>query len=300
MGLSSVNLRHKIASASDLKGVVRTMKSLAASNIHQYEASAIALKDYVRALELGLSLTLQQTLASTPSVVKQNAETKQQGLPIQAIVFGSDQGLVGQFNEDISNFAVATLNRFDAPINIWAVGEQVYSRLSDTGISMGKCWMLPSSVNAISNLISLIQIKMDEHSSASNAPSEQRLYVFHNRISSKNLFKPTFERLLPLDHAWQKQFVDIQWPSKMLAEVLGDNALTLRALIREYMFISLYRACAESQACENACRLTAMQRAEKNIEELLETLASQFNNLRQSAIDEELSDVLAGYELLIH
>ncbi len=41
-----------------------------------------------------------------------------------------------------------------------------------------------------------------------------------------------------------------------------------------------------------------MQRAEKNIEELLDKLSSEFNTLRQSTIDEELSDLLAGYELL--
>ncbi|WP_253948939.1 F0F1 ATP synthase subunit gamma [Pseudoalteromonas sp. TB64] len=69
-------------------------------------------------------------------------------------------------------------------------------------------------------------------------------------------------------------------------------------MIREYIFISLYRACAESLVSENSSRLSAMQRAEKNIEELLDKLSSEFNTLRQSTIDEELSDLLAGYELL--
>ena len=73
---------------------------------------------------------------------------------------------------------------------------------------------------------------------------------------------------------------------------------TLRALIREYLFVSLFRACAESLASENASRLAAMQRADKNIDELLEDLNGTFHRLRQSGIDEELFDVVSGFEAL--
>jgi F-type H+-transporting ATPase subunit gamma len=73
---------------------------------------------------------------------------------------------------------------------------------------------------------------------------------------------------------------------------------TLRALIREYLFVSLFRACAESLASENASRLAAMERADKNIDELLETLSGSFHRLRQSGIDEELFDVVSGFEAM--
>ena len=52
---------------------------------------------------------------------------------------------------------------------------------------------------------------------------------------------------------------------------MGDGSTTLRALIREYLFVSLFRACAESLASENASRLAAMQRADENIDELAGT-----------------------------
>ncbi|WP_282955771.1 F0F1 ATP synthase subunit gamma [Photobacterium ganghwense] len=68
------------------------------------------------------------------------------------------------------------------------------------------------------------------------------------------------------------------------------------ASVQEYIFVSLFRACAESLASENACRLIAMQRAEKNIENQLETLGTDFHRLRQRVIDEELFDVIAGFE----
>ncbi|HDK27785.1 MAG TPA: F0F1 ATP synthase subunit gamma, partial [Candidatus Atribacteria bacterium] len=61
---------------------------------------------------------------------------------------------------------------------------------------------------------------------------------------------------------------------------------------------SLYRAFIESMASENASRLTAMQKAEENIEERLDNLNSQFNRQRQNAITEELLDIIAGFEAL--
>ena len=79
---------------------------------------------------------------------------------------------------------------------------------------------------------------------------------------------------------------------------MGGDTETLRALIREYLFVSLFRACAESLASENASRLAAMQRADKNIDELLEDLNRTFHRLRQSGIDEELFDVISGFEAL--
>jgi F-type H+-transporting ATPase subunit gamma len=80
---------------------------------------------------------------------------------------------------------------------------------------------------------------------------------------------------------------------------MGGGTATLRALIREYLFISLFRACAESLASENASRRSAMERADKNINDLLEQLHGSFHQLRQSSIDEELFDVISGFEALI-
>ena len=83
-----------------------------------------------------------------------------------------------------------------------------------------------------------------------------------------------------------------------LPEVIGCQEQTLRALVREYLFVSLYKACAESLASENASRLAAMQRAEKNIDDLVGDLNQTFRRLRQTSIDEEFFDVLSGYESL--
>ena len=129
--------------------------------------------------------------------------------------------------------------------------------------------------------------------------AEGRLgYLFHNRPKSGAMYEPAMQRLLPLDDEWRRGLSKLAWPAANLPEVLAGGESTLRALIREYLFISLFRACAESLASENASRLAAMQRAEKNIDELLEDLNQTFHRQRQSTIDEELFDVISGFEAL--
>ena len=76
------------------------------------------------------------------------------------------------------------------------------------------------------------------------------------------------------------------------------SAPLLSAFIRGYLFALLFQACAESLNSENASRLAAMQRAEKNIKDILEDLIRDFHRVRQESIDEELFDVVSGFEAL--
>jgi F-type H+-transporting ATPase subunit gamma len=202
---------------------------------------------------------------------------------------------VGQFNDVVADYAIKTLAALPGKPKVWAVGERVHARLADAGLSLMGLFTVPNSVQAITPLVGQIQIEGEAH----RAKGEYaRLYVFHNRPQSGALYEPVSQRLLPLDAQWQQGLAKVPWPTGTLPEVLGGGVGTLRALIREYLFISVFRACAESLAAENASRLAAMERADKNIEELLEHLHGTFHRLRQSGIDEELFDVISGFEAL--
>lgn len=292
MSETTASLSHKINSAGELKSVVRTMKALAASSVGQYEQSVLALTDYDRTVQLGLSACFR---ASQPTATLVERRGLADGEPIGAIVFGSDQGLVGQFNEVVADFAVKTLAVLPGKPQVWAVGERVQAHLADAGLNLLGQFAVPNSVQAITPLVGQIQIQSETKRAGGGYT---RLYVFHNRPKAGALYEPVSQRLLPLDREWQQGLAKIPWPTKLLPEVMCDGATTLRALIREYLFISLFRACAESLASENASRLAAMQRADKNIDGLLETLHGTFHRLRQAGIDEELSDVIAGFEAL--
>ncbi len=291
MSDTTASLRRKINSAGDLQSVVRTMKALAASSIGQYEQSVRALGDYYRTVELGLGVCLRQSgpAAKTPETRPADAGA------IGAVVFGSDQGLVGQFNDAVADHAVQTLRVLTDKPQIWAVGERVSARLADAGLPPVGLFAVPNSVKGITPLVGQILVESESRRSRDEVVG---LHLFYNRPTSGAVYGPVHQRLLPLDKTWRRELTELRWPTKNLPEVLGGVAATLPALIREYLFVSLFRACAESLASENASRLAAMQRAEKNIDELLEELNGTFHRLRQSGIDAELFDVISGFEAL--
>ena len=292
MSDSTASLRRKINSAGDLQSVVRTMKALAASNIGQYENSVRALADYYRTVELGLRACFRE---SGPAALMPDRQAPSDTGWIGAIVFGSDQGLVGQFNEVAADYAIKTLAALSGKPQVWAVGERVHARLAEAGLPLLGLFAVPNSVKGITPLVAQIQIQSEAHRAKGGYA---RVYVFHNRPQSEALYEPVSQRLLPLDARWQQDLAKVRWPTANLPEILRGRTETLRALIGEYLFISLFRACAESLASENASRLAAMERAEKNIDELLENLYGTFHRLRQRGIDEELFDVISGYEAL--
>ncbi len=291
MSDNTASLRRKIGSAGDLQSVVRTMKALAASSIGQYEKSVRALGDYSRTVELGLGACFR---ASESAAFVVHPKGKADAGGIGAVVFGSDQGLVGQFNDVVADFAVKTLAALPGHPKVWAVGERIHARLTDSGLPPLGLFSVPGSVQTITPLIGQILV---EHETHRDRGEVTELHLFYNRPVSGAVYAPVHQRLLPLDDTWRRALAELPWPTKPLPEIMGGSA-TVRALVREYLFVSLFRACAESLASENASRLAAMERADRNIDELLDELNGTFHRLRQSGIDAELFDVISGFEAL--
>ncbi len=218
----------------------------------------------IRSSSLGLGLCLrgEQGVAAAPAATRDP--------PVGALVFGSDQGLVGRFNEVVGSFALEGLRKLPAPKTVWAVGERVCSCLEEAGLAITKRFAVPGSVTAITALVTEIQIEIETHTIARERNSE--VHVFHNSPRAAAHYGAAHQRLLPLDVAWRRRLTKIPWPDTQLAQVLGGGTASLTALVHEHLFISLYRTCAESLASENASRLEAMQRAEKNTSRAFPTI----------------------------
>lgn len=292
MSETTASLRRKIGRAGDLQSVVRTMKAVAASSIGQYENSVRALADYYRTVELGLGAYLRER---APAPLLQSRASRPATGEIHAVVFGSDQGLVGQFNDVVADYTVKMLASLPSTPEVWAVGERIHARLAEAGLPPRGLFTVPNSVEGIIPLVGRILVQSE---SRRRQGEDAELHLFYNRPTSGAVYAPVSQRLLPLDESWQSKLIETPWPTGNLPEVMGSSTSILRALVSEYLFVSLFRACAESLASENASRLAAMQRADKNIDELLEGLNRTFYRLRQSSIDEELFDVVSGFEAL--
>jgi F-type H+-transporting ATPase subunit gamma len=292
MSGTTESLRRKIDGAGDLQGVVRSMKALAASSIGQYEKAVKSLDDYYRTVQLGLSVCLRQSEGATRA-----AATFAKGTgAVGAVIFGSDQGLIGRFNEVLVDFSSSALAALPGKTKkVWAVGERIQSLVEDNGLPQASLLPVPTSVNSITRLVGRVIVEIE---SARERGEVSDVLIFHNHPKPGAAYEPVCRQLLPLDELWQDKLMALKWPTKGLPEVIEGATPALDAFIRGYFFVVLFQACAESLASENASRLASMQRAEKNIDDILEGLNRSFHRIRQEGIDEELFDVISGYEAL--
>jgi len=287
------DLRKKLSGAKDIKSVVRAMKAMAASNITQYEAAVSSLGDYYYTVSLGIVTWLIHEKIN--GVTDNKVPGRSNGKPVCAIVFGSDQGLVGRFNNVMADFVKRSLDALPGNKTLWVIGERVQLLLADAGLMAAKTFTVPNAIDAVTPLIGQILAEIGD---LTERQPETQFYIFHNQPKPLAGYEPAVQRLLPLDERWRHDFDQVKWPTSKLPELIGDPGPALLALINEYLFVSLFKACAESLASENASRLEAMQRADKNIGNLLDSLGHKFQRLRQSSIDEELFDVVSGFEAL--
>lgn len=137
-------LRRKIKRVHELKSVVRTMKAMAAASLSQYERSVQSLETYARTVDLGLVVCLRHSRLVAPERRKQKRAPT-----IGVLVFGSDQGMVGQFNEHLAGLVARTLSSQAGRPAVWAVGERIQARLEDAGLAVERLYprRVPSPVS---------------------------------------------------------------------------------------------------------------------------------------------------------
>ena len=293
MSATLETLQKQIAGGEDLSSIVRTMKALAATSVRQYEKAAESLDHYYHTVELGLSVVLSSRREFLVDLVLD------QHKPIVLMVFGSDHGLAGRFNEQIVSYALEDYwseeeeksGAFPSGSLIAGVGEQVVNRVRAAGTDPDQCFNMPTSINAITPFIRLLLERVEKWHSREGV---ERVLLFYNRPLTGG-FSPRAETLIPVSLSNLRQ-TRLQWQSRSLPTFTMSPDQLLSSLLRQYFFVSLYRACALSLAAENTSRLSAMQAAEKNINERLDELKISYQHKRQEAITEELLDIISGFK----
>jgi len=285
-------IQRKIDSAQDLYSVVKTMKALAAVNIHYHDRAVEAIEAYHQSIELGFQILLKDS----PDILKQ--PSVKNGGSMGVIVFGSERGMAGKFNVMVANSFMdwEKANTIDySRLKMAVIGDRVEEQLKEVGYHPGAKIDFPESRYHLDSAIQELLLFIDGWRFKEKIDD---IYLFYNKPKRGIIFESYQFHLFPLDAAWLEELAARKWPSKSLPLYTLSREQLLNAFIKQYFYISLYRAFIETMASENASRLTAMQKAEDNIEERLDNLNSQFNRQRQNAITEELLDIIAGFEAL--
>jgi F-type H+-transporting ATPase subunit gamma len=286
------SLRRTIAVTEELQSVVKTMKALAGVNIRQCERAVRAVAEYSRTVEMGLQIALQRLPAH---MLQKKHQPKGK---LGAVVFGSDQGMCGQLNDQVVSHASRALKKLafhhKDQVTV-AVGARAAAQLEGLGRTVESVVQVPSSTSGITTAVEeVLRIIEEWHFTR----AVEFVVLFYARPISGAWYGVRGVRLLPVDDEWINALRAKSWPSKVIPTFTMREFELFQLLIREYLFVSLFRAFAESLASENASRLASMQVAERNIEERLRTLTTESRQLRQTAITSELLDIISAYEAL--
>ncbi len=280
-------LQRKIETSHNLLSVVRTMKSLAAVNIRQFESAASSLDHYYAVVDTGWQALLRDQVKLPQKRWKESAV---------CLVLGSDQGMCGQFNDAVVEFArkhVEKLKSEGKTCVFWAAGERVHGALEEDSGAV-EFFHLPGSLNGISTEMQSI---VETFAALRKDREVGDLYIVHNRLENGTAgYRPSLQRVLPLDEQWLTEKRKKPWTGRCIPMLGLPREMLFNHLLHQYLFASFFRAFAQSMAGENAARLTAMQAAEKNIMEMHETLQGAYRQARQNQITAELLDIVSGFE----
>ena len=196
------SLRRKIDTATDLSSVVSTMKTLAAVSIRQYERAVDALEDYSRTIELAFQIALRhQTLS-----VERHFAAHQIG----AVVFGSDQGMCGRFNEELIAFVQDRQEQMRPNYDwrILVVGSRAGGQFQEAGQEIDQTYRVPTSVSEIVGLVQELLPRLErwrvEH-------QVSRLLVFYNRRITASSYQPRQHQMFPIEQERLRQWSHRPW-----------------------------------------------------------------------------------------
>ncbi|MCB1675657.1 MAG: F0F1 ATP synthase subunit gamma [Halioglobus sp.] len=273
---------------TSIRGIVHTMKTLSAINAGPYELAARSIEAYHETILRGFAAFAFRTGDMTLPVEQSGEQW--------VVVFGSDHGLCGSYNETLAR-VVESHCQMASPDkqHVLCIGQQMNDALVDRGLASEVVLLPPASAEGIGRLAGEIVTRLDV------VGRRQPLYrigvtLAFTRRGEHGVHQPVTRRLLPLEAKLLQR--DRRWHSRTLPDYSMASEALLASLVRNHIFASVFRASAEAMVTENAARLALMQQAEQSVDDRLELVRGDLRSVRQTEITNELMDVIIGFEAL--
>ena len=282
-------LSRRTDSMHGIRSIVHTMKTLSVINSAPYEHAARAIEAYHDTVLEGLHAFLSQvgSFGAIPTPVATRV----------LIIFGSDHGLCGNYNEALAAYVIRHLADASGRCTVLCVGAQMADALRDQGWEPESTFFPPASVDGIGRLANLLTQHLDEIQRG-RGNGEMAVSLAYSTRDGEKGQRPEVTALLPLDRDLVHESQSKPWVSRSLPSFSMPAPELFQALIRGHLFASMFRAAAEALVTENAARMVLMQQAEHSVDDRLEALTSETRSVRQSEITTELLDVIIGFEAL--
>jgi F-type H+-transporting ATPase subunit gamma len=296
------DIRNRIGSVKSTRQITKAMKMVAAAKLRRAQEAVLKTRPYAMLLDQALARVAARTSEDTRADLKAQAAADLGVHPLLAprvervaevVVITSDRGLAGGFNSNIARRAQRFLtehgDRFEK-VTVSTIGKKgreffrarkIEIRKDFTGIHADLRYERAEAIAT-------------EYAERFLSGEVDAVFLAYNEFKSAISQKPVVVQLLPIETtaaaAPQASGIDFKYePSR---EKL------LEALVPRHVAMQVWRALLESAASEHGARMSAMESATKNAEDMIGMLTLQYNRARQAYVTKELMEIVSGAEAL--
>ncbi|MBI5212520.1 MAG: ATP synthase F1 subunit gamma [Nitrospirae bacterium] len=282
-------IRKRIGSVKSTKQITKAMKMVAAAKFRKAQTRILELRPYADKMNSVLT-SLAKTVETGHPLLEIRPRKR-----IEVLALTGDKGLCGAFNTNIMKAAFKLIKEMQSDtidVSVSAIGKKGTDLLKRRGLVTRQSWL------GIAGRISYLNAKEITGDIIENYINEtfDEVILIYNEFKSALVQKVSVVRLLPLAPVKTEES-EVQEPAASFIYEPSQQAI-FDNLLPKNLEIQVFRALLESQASEEAARMTAMENATKAADDMIASLTLQYNKARQASITKELMDIVGGVEAL--
>lgn len=279
-------IRRRISSVQSTQQITKAMKMVAAAKLRRAQERAVSMRPYSDKLAEMVG-NLAKNIENSNDILLQDKTVER----VLIVVVTADKGLCGMFNSSVIKESVKQINSLqDKEIQVYPVGKKSFEYFSK------RDYIIYSSKDdffnhlKFENALEISKILIE----AFRNNEFDKIEIVYNKFKSAVKQELTIEQFLPL--VSQEEVENEKSDVDYIYE--PDKHEILSSIIPKHLNVQIWKVLAESNAAEHAARMTAMENATENAEELLGKLTLTYNRARQTAITTELTEIVGGAEAL--
>jgi F-type H+-transporting ATPase subunit gamma len=279
-------IRRRIASVKSTQQITKAMKMVAAAKLRKAQERILATRPYAQ--------KLADTIGHMTAMIETSQNPLLQRRPIEkvlTVIVTADRGLCGGFNSNLIRYGTNILQNYkEVDTQVMLVGRKGYEyfnrrdyQVFDHKINFFNNLYFEDAIEIVSKLVT-----------AYKDGSADKIEIVYNQFKSAVQQNITSEQFLPFIP--DEEMVESEAQIDFLYEPNKQAILDL--LIPKHLNFQMWKVLLESNAAEQGARMTAMENATENAEELISYLTLTYNRTRQAAITKEISEIVGGAEAL--
>jgi F-type H+-transporting ATPase subunit gamma len=280
-------VRNRIKSVQSTQQITKAMKMVSAAKLRRAQDAITQMRPYAAKLQEMLSNIVSNTeVTSGGALTIERAPEK-----VLIILITSDRGLCGGYNANLIKLAKNTINteyaaqRQKGAVTIWGIGKKGYESLSKQGYNADATFKDIFLNLTFENVQACAEAAVKGFLDGQFDVVE----IIYSEFRNAAVQRFVKERMLPIpkventENATKADFIFEPNKEELIAELMPKILNT-----------QLYKAVLDANASEHGARMTAMDKASDNANELLKSLKISYNRARQAAITTELTEIVSG------